>query len=104
MLGQPPSFKRAWELFVDPVTPEKRRILSERWDSLAPAVKTPTQGLGQKATGCGATVGIQPRCDFACTGCYLGDEANDIPALPTEKILEQLRLLQLGLESPAHNH
>ncbi len=97
MLGQAPSFKRAWELFVDPVTPEKRRILTERWNSLAPAVKSPTQGLGQKATGCGATVGIQPRCDFACTGCYLGEEANDIPALPTEKILEQLRMLRAYL-------
>ncbi|MCM2314917.1 MAG: radical SAM protein [Thermoanaerobaculia bacterium] len=97
MLGQPPSFKRAWDLFVDPVTPEKRRILSDRWNSLAPAVKTPTQGLGQKATGCGATVGIQPRCDFSCTGCYLGEDANDIPALPTEKILEQLRMLRAYL-------
>ncbi len=97
MLGQPRDFRRAWELFVDPVTPEKRRILDARWSALAPELKTPTQGLGQKATGCGATVGIQPRCDFSCTGCYLGEEANDIPALPTAKILAQLRELRAPL-------
>jgi MoaA/NifB/PqqE/SkfB family radical SAM enzyme len=97
MLGQPRSLKRAWDLFVDPVTPEKRRILDARWNALPASLQTTTQGLGQKATGCGATIGIQPRCDFSCTGCYLGEEANDIPALPKEKILEQLRLLRTHL-------
>ncbi|MBI2212472.1 MAG: radical SAM protein [Acidobacteria bacterium] len=97
MLGQPRSFARAWDLFVDPVTAEKRRILDERWTSLSASLRTTTQGLGQKATGCGATIGIQPRCDFSCTGCYLGEEANDIPALPKEKIFEQLRHLRAYL-------
>jgi molybdenum cofactor biosynthesis enzyme MoaA len=81
---------RAWELLRDPATPEKRRILAERWAELDPALRLPGQGLGQKATGCGATVGIKPRCDFACTGCYLGSEANRIPALPKEAIYRQL--------------
>ncbi len=85
-----PALGRAWELLKDPATPEKRRILAERWEELAPALRLPGQGLGQKATGCGATVGIKPRCDFACTGCYLGSEANRIPALPKEAIYRQL--------------
>ncbi|HSS79547.1 MAG TPA: radical SAM protein [Thermoanaerobaculia bacterium] len=90
MKGEPGSLRRSFALFRDPATAEKRRILAERWAGLDPALRLPGQGLGQKATGCGATIGIQPRCDFACTGCYLGAEANRIPALPTAAILRQL--------------
>lgn len=90
MIGDQNYLRNAVSLFRDPVTAEKRRILDERWAGLTPEVKVFSQGLGQKATGCGATIGIQPRCDFACTGCYLGDEANRIPALPTDAILRQL--------------
>ncbi|HEV2846483.1 MAG TPA: radical SAM protein, partial [Thermoanaerobaculia bacterium] len=90
MIGQPWSLRGTLDLFRDPATAEKRRLLADRWAGLDPALRLPGQGLGQKATGCGATVGIQPRCDFACTGCYLGREANHIPALPTEAILRQL--------------
>jgi hypothetical protein len=97
MLGQPASIRKALELFRDPATAEKRKILAERWESLDPAMRLPGQGLGQKATGCGATIGIQPRCDFSCTGCYLGREANHIPALPTAAILRQLETLRAWL-------
>jgi hypothetical protein len=97
MIGQPRSLRRAWELFRDPATAEKRKILGERWAGLDPALRLSGQGLGQKATGCGATLGIQPRCDFACTGCYLGHEANRIPALPTEAVLRQLDELRRWL-------
>lgn len=93
----PGILRRSFDLFRDPVTAEKRRILGERWAELDPSVRYPGQGLGQKATGCGATVGIQPRCDFACTGCYLGQEANRIPALPTGAILAQLDELRRHL-------
>src|SRR3982751_1466835 len=85
-----PRLARAWELLKDPVTPEKRRILEERWAGLPPELRLPGQGLGQKATGCGATVGIKPRCDFACTGCYLGSDANRTPDLPVGAICRQL--------------
>jgi hypothetical protein len=97
MIGQPRSFKQVVDLFRNPATAEKRRILEERWAGLDPELRLPGQGLGQKATGCGATVGIQPRCDFSCTGCYLGHEANHIPALPTEAILRQLDELRRWL-------
>ncbi len=90
MIGQPRSLRRVVELFRDPATAEKRALLAQRWAGLDPALRLPGQGLGQKATGCGATIGIQPRCDFACTGCYLGHEANHVPALPTAAILRQL--------------
>ncbi len=97
MLGESPSLSRAWSLFRDPVTAEKRALLAERWSSLDPEVRLPGQGLGQKATGCGATIGIQPRCDFSCTGCYLGSEANRIPAMPVSAVLAQLDLLRRHL-------
>lgn len=90
MIGQSWSLRGTLDLFRDPATAEKRRLLADRWAGLDPALRLPGQGLGQKATGCGATIGIQPRCDFACTGCYLGREANRIPALPTAGILRQL--------------
>lgn len=97
MVGEPRSFRRAWELFQDPATPEKRALMAERWAGLDPSLRLPGQGLGQKATGCGATIGIQPRCDFACTGCYLGHEANRIPALPVAAVLRQLDELRRWL-------
>src|SRR5687768_80080 len=97
MIGKARSLSRAWALFRDPATAEKRALLAARWASLDPAMRLPGQGLGQKATGCGATIGIQPRCDFSCTGCYLGREANHIPALPTAAILRQLETLRAWL-------
>ena len=90
MIGQPAKARDLLRLFRDPVSAEKRALLAQRWQGLDPALRLPAQGLGQKATGCGATIGIPPRCDFACTGCYLGHEANHIPALPTAAILAQL--------------
>jgi hypothetical protein len=97
MIGQPVSFRSLAELFRDPATAEKRAILAQRWAGLDPTLRLAGQGLGQKATGCGATIGIQPRCDFSCTGCYLGREANDVPALPTAAILRQLDELRRWL-------
>ena len=97
MIGQPASLKTLLEYLRNPATDEKKAILDQRWEALDPALKLPGQGLGQKATGCGATIGIQPRCDFACTGCYLGVEANHVPALPTAAILRQLDALRAWL-------
>src|SRR5436305_4309633 len=97
MKGGPGPLGNALDLLRDPATAEKRRILAERWAGLDPALRLPGQGLGQKATGCGATIGIQPRCDFACTGCYLGHEANQTPALPTAAVLRQLDELRRWL-------
>ncbi|HEV8632094.1 MAG TPA: radical SAM protein [Thermoanaerobaculia bacterium] len=86
-----------WSLLRDPVGGEKRRLLAERWAALDPDLRLPGQGLGQQATGCGATLGVQPRCDFSCTGCYLGGEANAIPPLPLAAVLAQLDALRAHL-------
>lgn len=97
MIGESASLARVWSLFRDPVTSEKRALLEQRWSTLDPALRLPGQGLGQKATGCGATMGIQPKCDFSCTGCYLGSEANRIPPMPVEAVLRQLDALRAHL-------
>lgn len=97
MIGQANTVSTAFSLLRDPVTAEKRALLAARWSALDDSVKLPGQGLGRKATGCGATAGIQPKCDFSCTGCYLGSEANRIPPMPLAAVLEQLEALRAHL-------
>src|SRR3982750_1153002 len=97
MIGEPRSLRRVWELFQDPATPEKRALMAARWAGLDPALRLAGQGLGQQATGGGAPIGVQPPRAFACTGCYLGHEANRVPALPVEAVLRQLDELRRWL-------
>ena len=68
-----------------------------RWESLDARWRAPGQGLGQQATGCGATIGVHPRCDFACTGCYLGAEANSVQPIRLEETFRQLDQLRAWL-------
>jgi hypothetical protein len=35
-----------------------------------------------------------PRCDFACTGCYLGDGANRVPARSVEELVGQMEQIR----------
>lgn len=81
---------------------ESRRQLAAAWTRLPPSLRGPTQFLGRHYAGCGATIGVMPRCDFACTGCYLGVEANRAPARSVGEIQEQLRQLRAWL-GPAGN-
>jgi MoaA/NifB/PqqE/SkfB family radical SAM enzyme len=68
-----------------------------RWEMLDPRWRSVGQGLGQQATGCGATIGVHPRCDFACTGCYLGSDANHVEPQSVEEIFRQLDRLRAWL-------
>jgi hypothetical protein len=77
-----------------PVVAESRRNLDEMWGRLPEPLRTPHQMLGRQGGGCGATIGAMPRCDFACRGCYLGDNANRIPAQSVDEIKRQMRLLR----------
>jgi len=89
--------RHAIDLLFDPVTSEKRQLLGERWTALPTAARTSTQGFGKQGLGCGATIGVQPSCDFSCTGCYLGTDANNVPHLPVDAIFAQLRELRAYL-------
>lgn len=91
------SLRRALRLLREPVPEEKKRLMLERWESLDPRWRVMGQGFGQKATGCGATIGVHPRCDFDCTGCYLGSEANQIKPIGLEDTFRQLDRLRAWL-------
>ncbi|MGR9106882.1 MAG: radical SAM protein [Gammaproteobacteria bacterium] len=69
---------------------ELRRNLERARRQIPEKFKTLNQFLGRQYVGCGATIGVMPRCDFACRGCYLGREANRIPAAPVAAIRQQL--------------
>ena len=83
--------------FRTPVAVETRRLLRAAWDRLPARFQTSNQFLGRQYAGCGATIGAMPRCDFACRGCYLGAEANSVPAQPLAAIKQQLRQIRAWL-------
>src|SRR5260370_20890817 len=87
------TWVRAFRLLREPVPQEKKRLMRARWDALDPRWRAGGQGFGQQATGCGATIGVHPRCDFACTRCYLG-EANHVPPAALDQTFRQLDQLR----------
>lgn len=89
--------RRAMRQLTQPVPNEKRRIMRARWDALDPRWRTVGQGFGRQATGCGATIGLHPRCDFACAGCYLGSEANRVRPIGRPDAFQQLDRLRAWL-------
>ena len=65
----------------DLTRPEPRELarrLAERWASLPAGVRTANQSIGRRTAGCEGTQGVFPRCNMACTPCYLGPEANRV--------------------------
>lgn len=81
---------------------ESRAALSAVWASLPRPLRGPTQFLGRQYAGCGATIGLMPKCDFACSGCYLNDEANHARPKPLAEIKRQLAQIRQWL-GPAGN-
>jgi Radical SAM superfamily len=77
-----------------PVSPEVRALHQRAWAGLPARWRTPRQMYGRHGLGCGATLGAMPRCDFACTGCYLGKGANGVPAASVDEVRAQMRLLR----------
>lgn len=91
------TFAGLWRRFRHPVDPEARANLDAIWDDIAPEFRTENQMFGRHEEGCGATIGVMPRCDFACRGCYLAADANRIPAMDLDAVKEQMRLLRQRL-------
>ncbi len=96
------TVRAAWSALTEPVLAESRALLARNWAHLPEPLRTPHQMLGRQGNGCGATIGAMPRCDFACRGCYLGEEANKVPAESVEAIKAQMRALRPVL-GPAGN-
>ena len=86
----------------EPQAGEARSALAAAWARLPDSLRLPTQFLGRHYAGCGATIGAMPKCDFACAGCYLGEDSNRAKPLPLEAVFGQLRLLREWL-GPAGN-
>ncbi len=72
----------------------KKSSLKQKWLELPEKFRTLQQMYGRNEEGCGATIGVMPKCDFACRGCYLGKEANHIPMDSIDSIKSQLRQLR----------
>lgn len=75
-------------------TAETRAVLAAAWAGLPPALRLPTQFLGRQYAGCGATIGVMPRCDFTCAGCYLDGGANRATPLSLDDVKAQLRRIR----------
>ncbi|MGI8632737.1 MAG: radical SAM domain-containing protein [Solirubrobacterales bacterium] len=69
---------RRFEQHTRPTPPELAAALEQRWRDLPEHVKTPTQMLGRRTSGCEGTHGVFPRCNLACTPCYHAKEANRV--------------------------
>jgi MoaA/NifB/PqqE/SkfB family radical SAM enzyme len=76
--------------------------LAAAWASLPRSLRLPTQFLGRQYAGCGATIGVMPRCDFRCSGCYLSEEASRERPRPLESAKAQMRAIRSWL-GPAGN-
>lgn len=88
---------RAVERRTRPVDPEARAALDVRWQQLPAHVRTPGQMLGRKFTGCEATHGVFPACDFGCRPCYHAANANQVPvdgAHTVAAVAEQMAYLR----------
>ncbi len=97
MHGRATTPSDAFRLVGQPISLEKKAILADRWAGLDPRWRILTQGFGRQATGCGATIGMHPRCDFDCEGCYLGSDANRTPRRSIDDIFRQLEALRAFL-------
>jgi molybdenum cofactor biosynthesis enzyme MoaA len=89
--------KRAWAAFrhpVHPVHPENRDHLARLWAELPEALRDDRQMVGRQWEGCAATAGAMPRCDLACTSCYLSREADHTPELPVDEVEAQLEAIR----------
>lgn len=76
---------------------EKKRLLERRWASLPPELQTGNQIAGKSAISCGATHHVMEKCNFSCTCCYLGPEANKTQPLPFAEVKEQLDIMRREL-------
>lgn len=88
--------------FREPIFPDTVEAMRRNRERVPEKLRVPQQLLGRSTNGCGATIGAMPRCDFACVGCYLGHDANQVPPEPIEAIKEQMRRLKPQLGHPGN--
>ncbi len=62
-----------------PEDPEVAAAHAARWEELPAGVRTASQLLGRRFTGCEGTHGVFPACNLGCEPCYHGKDANRVP-------------------------
>jgi MoaA/NifB/PqqE/SkfB family radical SAM enzyme len=82
---------------LDPRSAERLALNRRRWNTLPASSRTAQQAAGRAYVACGATHGVVERCNFACTACYLTDEANSTPDLPLDDVFGQIDELRRHL-------
>ncbi|MEX2548936.1 MAG: hypothetical protein WD638_01810, partial [Nitriliruptoraceae bacterium] len=82
------SWVQGFEAATRSEDPEVTAAHAARWAELPVGVRTPSQLLGRKLTGCEGTHGVFPACDFGCEPCYHGAEANRVPVDGTHTVAE----------------
>ena len=86
---------RRWLGFLaNPLNQGRSEALQRRWRELPEDLRTTDQSIGRWMPGCGATHGIHERCNFGCTACYLGKDANRQPPMPFAEVKRQLETLR----------
>jgi len=76
---------------------EVRAALAAAWERVPDSFRGPTQFMGRQYAGCGATIGVMPKCDFSCTGCYLNTNANRARPAKVSEIKQQLQQIRAWL-------
>lgn len=84
------TLRRLLQILREPVLASTRANLARSWGRVPERFRTRQQMLGRGGNGCSATIGAMPRCDFACTGCYLSEGANTVPALTVDELRAQI--------------
>ncbi len=82
---------------LQPKRNEIKEILADARKLVPARFRTSNQFLGGQYAGCAATIGVMPRCDFACKACYLGKDANRIPMESVIGIKGQLNQIRTWL-------
>ena len=97
MIGQPRSLQKAVELFRDPVTAEKRRLLADRWERSPRRSACPARGWARRPPAAARRSASSRAATSPAPAATSADEANRIPALPTAAVLAQLDELRRWL-------
>lgn len=99
------SWLRTIERATRPEHPDLADALARRWAELPEGVRTPSQLLGRRVTGCEGTHGVFPACGLACTPCYHSRDANRVRvdgAHTVAEVNEQMRLAR-ALRGPGQH-
>ncbi|MCB9398215.1 MAG: radical SAM protein [Acidobacteria bacterium] len=86
-----------WHWLISPWSAERLSLLTARWQNLKDSLRQPNQSIGRQTVGCAATHGIHEACNFGCTACYLGKQANHQPPLAQSEVKDQLDRIREAL-------